>query len=30
LTFLTECNMRDYTDRFAAALEANAILPGDF
>jgi hypothetical protein len=30
LALITECNMREYTTHFVAALEANAILPGDF
>jgi hypothetical protein len=30
LAAVTTHNMRDYLDRFAAALESDAILPGDF
>jgi hypothetical protein len=30
LALVTEGNMREYADRFAAALEADAILPSDF
>lgn len=30
LALVTEGNMREYADRFAAALAADAILPGDF
>jgi hypothetical protein len=30
LAVVTELNMREYADRFAAALQADAILPEDF
>jgi hypothetical protein len=30
LARMTEANMREYADRFAAALAADAIMPGDF
>lgn len=30
LTLVTASNMRDYADRFTAALAADAILPDDF
>ncbi len=30
LARMTELNMREYADRFAAALAADAITPGDF
>jgi hypothetical protein len=30
LSRFTELNMREYVDRFAAALSADAILPEDF